>query len=122
MNLRHDIHTLFRALGLGKSRGSACFPDRLRIVIPLVPLMIGEILSKLILRTSAPEFGIARSQHLVLAAITFNQPRAVGFLSDTDLGKGRSDTFRRKLISIPGSICTSARKVMLHLPENWPRA
>jgi hypothetical protein len=62
----------------------------------------------------------ANAAWLVLATIAFNLSRAVGSLTGTDLGKGRSGTIRRKLISIPGRISTSARKVVLHLPEKWP--
>ena len=29
-------------------------------------------------------------------------------------------TIRRKLITVPGRVATSARRVTLHLPESWP--
>lgn len=46
--------------------------------------------------------------------------RAVGTLTGTDLGKARSGTIRRKLIQVSARISTSARKLVLHLPANWP--
>lgn len=64
----------------------------------------------------------ANAAWLVLATIAFNLSRAVGSLAGTDLGKARSGTIRRKLISIPARISTSARKITLHLPANWPWA
>ncbi|TFD71135.1 transposase, partial [Cryobacterium fucosi] len=57
---------------------------------------------------------------LVLATIAFNLSRAIGTLASTELGKARSGTIRRKLISIPARLSTSARKIALHLPSSWP--
>jgi len=50
----------------------------------------------------------ANAACLVLATIAFNLSRAVGSLAGTDLDKARSGTIRRKLISIPARISTSA--------------
>ena len=61
----------------------------------------------------------ANAAWLVLATIAFNLARAVGTLAGTDLGKARSGTIRRKLITIPARISTSARKLVLHLPASW---
>lgn len=62
----------------------------------------------------------ANAAWLVLASIAFNLSRAIGSLTGTDLGKARSGTIRRKLITIPARIATSARKIILHLPAHWP--
>lgn len=62
----------------------------------------------------------ANAAWLVLASIAFNLSRAIGSLTGTDLGKARSGTIRRKLITIPAKIATSARKIILHLPAHWP--
>jgi hypothetical protein len=62
----------------------------------------------------------ANAAWLVLATIAFNLTRAIGNLTDTDLRKARSGTIRRKLIHVPARISTSARKLVLHLPSNWP--
>ena len=62
----------------------------------------------------------ANAAWLVLATIAFNLALAVGALTGTDLSKARSGTIRRKLISIPPRISTSARRVVLHLPTDWP--
>lgn len=62
----------------------------------------------------------ANAAWLVLATIAFNLSRAIGTLAGTDLGKARSGTIRRKLIQIPARLSTSARKIVLHLPERWP--
>jgi hypothetical protein len=36
------------------------------------------------------------------------------------LAKARSGTIRRTLISVPAHIASSARRLTLHLPRNWP--
>lgn len=64
----------------------------------------------------------ANAAWLVLATIAFNLARAVGSITGTDLGKARTGTIRRKLINIPARLSSSARKITLHLPENWPWA
>lgn len=62
----------------------------------------------------------ANAAWLVLATIAFNLSRAIGTLASTDLGKARSGTIRRKLITVPARLATSARKIVLHLPQAWP--
>ncbi|NYJ20955.1 hypothetical protein HNR05_002746 [Leifsonia psychrotolerans] len=62
----------------------------------------------------------ANAAWLILACIAFNLARAIGALTGTDLGKARSGTIRRKLISVPARISTSARRLVLHLPKDWP--
>lgn len=62
----------------------------------------------------------ANAAWLVLACIAFNLTRAAATLTDTELGKATTGTIRRKLINLPARIATRARKIRLHLPENWP--
>jgi len=62
----------------------------------------------------------ANAAWLVLATMAFNLSRAVGTLAGTKLGKARSGTIRRKLIQVPARLSTSARKIVLHLPSQWP--
>ncbi|MGY4543294.1 hypothetical protein ACVWY0_003227 [Arthrobacter sp. UYNi723] len=63
----------------------------------------------------------ANAAWLVLATIAFSLSRAIGTLTGSDMGKARSGTIRRKLITIPARISTSARKIVLQLPTHWPR-
>ncbi len=62
----------------------------------------------------------ANSAWLVLAVMAFNLTRAAGTTTISRLAKASTATIRRTLISIPARIATSARKVTLHLPANWP--
>jgi hypothetical protein len=62
----------------------------------------------------------ANAAWLVLAVIAFNLTRAAGTLAAPDLAKATTATLRRKLITVPARIATSARRITLHLPTAWP--
>jgi hypothetical protein len=62
----------------------------------------------------------ANAAWLVLAVIAFNLTRAAATLTEGDLRRATTATIRRKLITIPARVATSARRVTLHLPAAWP--
>jgi hypothetical protein len=62
----------------------------------------------------------ANSAWLVLAVIAFNLARAAATLTGPALAKATTATIRRKLITIPARVASSARRVTLHLPATWP--
>lgn len=62
----------------------------------------------------------ANAAWLVLAAIAFNLTRAAATLTGPKLAKARTATIRRTLISVPARIASSARRLTLHLPRDWP--
>ena len=62
----------------------------------------------------------ANAAWLVLAVIAFNLTRTAATLTGSDLAKATTATIRRKLISIPARVASSARRVTLHLPTAWP--
>ena len=65
----------------------------------------------------------ANAAWLVLAVIAFNLTRAAATLaapSASELARATTATVRRKLIQIPCRIATSARRLTLHLPQDWP--
>jgi DDE family transposase len=64
----------------------------------------------------------ANTAWLTLAAITHNLLRAAGCLTSVFHTKARTATLRRQLINIAARITHSARKTVLHLPQNWPWA
>jgi hypothetical protein len=61
----------------------------------------------------------ANAAWLVLAVIAFNLTRTAATLTGTDLAKATTATIRRKLITIPARVSSSARRVILHLPTAW---
>jgi Transposase DDE domain group 1 len=62
----------------------------------------------------------ANAAWLTLAAMTHNLIRAAGCLSGPWHAKARAATIRRHLINIPARIAHRARRILLHLPANWP--
>ncbi len=62
----------------------------------------------------------ANAAWLVLAVIAFNLTRAAASLTEPDLVKATTATIRRKLITVPARVATSARRITLHLPKAWP--
>jgi len=63
----------------------------------------------------------ANAAWLVCAVMAFNLTRAAATLTQAAaLTKATTATIRRKLIAVPARIATSARRLRLHLPANWP--
>jgi hypothetical protein len=63
----------------------------------------------------------ANAAWLVCAVMAFNLTRAAASVTRTPaLAKATTATIRRKLINVPARIATSARRLRLHLPTNWP--
>jgi hypothetical protein len=62
----------------------------------------------------------ANAAWLVLAVMAFNLTRAAATITGPALAKATTATIRRKLITVPARIASSARRVTLHLPTAWP--
>ena len=62
----------------------------------------------------------ANSAWLVCAAMAFNLTRTAGALASAFHAKATTGTIRAQLISVPGRLARSARKLVLHLPLDWP--
>ena len=63
----------------------------------------------------------ANAAWLVCAVMAFNLTRAAATLTKaSDLARAHTATLRRKLINIPARVASSARRLHLHLPTNWP--
>ncbi len=64
----------------------------------------------------------ANGAWLALACIAFNMLRAAGAAASAWHAKARWATLRTHLISVPARIASTARRLVLHLPTNWPWA
>jgi len=66
----------------------------------------------------------ANAAWLVLAAIAFNLTRAAGCLASTKStslhARATTGTLRAQLINLPARLARSGRRLVLHLPEQWP--
>jgi hypothetical protein len=62
----------------------------------------------------------ANAAWLVLAVMAFNLTRAAATITGPALARATTATIRRKLIAVPARIASSARRITLHLPSDWP--
>lgn len=62
----------------------------------------------------------ANAAWLTLAALTHNLLRATGCLTSSFHAKARTTTLRRHLIGVAARISRSRRRIVLHLPRDWP--
>jgi len=56
----------------------------------------------------------------VIATIAFNLTRAAGVLASPFHAKATTGTLRAQLINVPARPAHSARRLVLHLPVDWP--
>lgn len=64
----------------------------------------------------------ANSAWLAHAVMAFNLARATGVLAGNRHARARWATLRTQLINVPARLATSARRLTLHLPSDWPWA
>ena len=64
----------------------------------------------------------ANAAWLTLACLAFNVLRAAGAAASPRHAKARWASLRTHLVAIPARIASSARRLVLHLPTNWPWA
>ena len=62
----------------------------------------------------------ANAAWLVLAVMAFNLTRAAATITGPALARARTATIRRTLVTVPARIASSARRLTLHLPRDWP--
>jgi len=62
----------------------------------------------------------ANAAWLVLAAIAFNLTRAAGCLASAFHARATTATIRTQLINVPARLARSARRLVIHLPRDWP--
>ena len=64
----------------------------------------------------------ANAAWLAHAVIAFNLARAAGVAASPQHARARWATLRTQLINLPARIASSARRLTLHLPTDWPWA
>ncbi|MGL5825028.1 MAG: IS1380 family transposase [Nocardioides sp.] len=64
----------------------------------------------------------ANAAWLAHAVIAFNLARTAGVLASNRHARARWATLRTHLINVPGRVASSARRLTLHLPRDWPWA
>jgi hypothetical protein len=87
----------------------------------IVEQVIAELKSGALAHAPSGKFD-ANAAWLALACLAFNILRAAGVAASTRHAKARWTTLRAQLVAVPGRVASSARRLMLHLPTNWPWA
>ncbi|MEO3935626.1 IS1380 family transposase [Dermatophilaceae bacterium Soc4.6] len=87
----------------------------------IVEQVIAELKSGAMAHAPSGKFD-ANAAWLALACLAFNLLRAAGVAASTRHAKARWATLRTHLVAVPGRVASSARRLMLHLPTNWPWA
>ena len=64
----------------------------------------------------------ANAAWLTLWAMSFNLLRAAGALASAFHAQATTATIRAHLVNVPARLARSARRLILHLPRNWPWA
>jgi hypothetical protein len=64
----------------------------------------------------------ANAAWLILWAMSFNLLRAAGALASAFHARATTATIRAHLVNVPARLARSARRLILHLPRNWPWA
>ncbi len=64
----------------------------------------------------------ANAAWLALACVAFNLLRAAGAAASARHARARWATLRTHLVTVPARIASSARRLVLHLPTDWPWA
>jgi hypothetical protein len=62
----------------------------------------------------------ANGAWLVCAAMAFNLTRAAGALASAFHARATTKTIRAQLVAVPARLARSARRLVLHLPRDWP--
>jgi len=87
----------------------------------IVEQVIAELKSGALAHAPSGKFD-ANAAWLALACLAFNLLRAAGVAASTRHAKARWSTLRTQLVAVPARVASSARRLMLHLPTNWPWA
>ena len=110
----YRYHALFSDTTLGLVDAEACHRDHAQIEGVFADLKDGPL-------AHAPSGKFtANAAWLVCAAIAFNLTRAAARIASKTLGRARTATVRRTLITVAARIANQARTWLLHLPRDWP--
>ena len=87
----------------------------------IIEQVIAELKSGPLAHAPSGSFA-ANSAWLTLGCIAFNILRAAGTAASARHAKARWATLRTHLVTVPAQIATTARRLTLHLPKDWPWA
>ena len=117
-----ELFTMWRHHGfVTNSTLTAVAADETHRDHAIIEQVIAELKSGPLAHAPSGRFG-ANAVWLALACLAFNVLRAAGAAASIRHAKARWATLRTHLVAIPARIASSARRLVLHLPTNWPWA
>ena len=87
----------------------------------IVEQVIAELKSGPLAHAPSASF-TANAAWLALAATAFNIMRAAGAAASARHARARWATLRTHLVDVPARVASTARRLVLHLPKDWPWA
>ena len=87
----------------------------------IIEQVIAELKSGPLAHAPSGSFA-ANSAWLALGCIAFNILRAAGAAASARHARARWATLRTHLVAVPARVATTARRLVLHLPKDWPWA
>jgi hypothetical protein len=117
-----ELFTLWRHHGfVTNSTLSAVEADQTHRDHAIIEQVIAELKDGPLAHAPSGKF-TANAAWLALACLAFNLLRAAGAAASVRHAKARWATLRAHLIDLPARIASSARRLVLHLPTDWPWA
>ncbi len=115
-----DLFTLWRHHGfVTNSTLSAAEADATHRDHAIIEQVICELKNAGLAHLPSGRFH-ANSAWLALSCIAFNLMRTAGAAASVRHAKARWATLRTHLMAVPARISSSARRMVLHLPTQWP--
>jgi len=117
-----ELFTLWRHHGfITNSTLTAIAADETHRDHAIVEQVISELKNGPLAHAPSGRFD-ANAAWLALACIAFNVLRAAGAAASVRHATARWATLRTHLVAVPARIASSARRLTLHLPTDWPWA
>ena len=117
-----ELFTMWRHHGfVTNSTLTAVAADETHRDHAIIEQVIAELKSGPLAHAPSGRFG-ANAAWLALACLAFNVLRAAGAAASIRHAKARWATLRTHLVAVPARIASSARRLVLHLPTDWPWA
>jgi len=85
----------------------------------IIEQVIADLKNSALAHLPSGHFG-ANGAWLACAVMAYNLTRAAGALAGAVHARARSATLRRHLIQVAARVAGSARRLALHLPQQWP--
>lgn len=114
---RHRFHSFFNAVATASLETVAAF--KVHRTHARIEQVNADLKDSALAHLPSGKFA-ASSAWLVAAVMAYNRSRTARILAEGQFAKVRTGMIRRKIIRVPARIASRARRIQLHLPQDWP--